>query len=61
MTTRLSGPERTAVRCYIKQAPEARLTRAMQRTVQTVTQIAFSIWPPVRPAADRRRYVPMEN
>ena len=28
-----------------------RPTMAMQRTVQTVTQIAFAIWPPARPAA----------
>jgi len=29
---------------------------AMQRTVQTVTKIAFAILPPVFPAADRGRY-----
>jgi len=33
-----------------------RLTMAMQRTVQTVTKIASAILPPVRPAADRRRW-----
>jgi hypothetical protein len=41
----------TSVRSY-----RARhLTMAMQRTVQTVTQIASAIWPPVCPAADPRR------
>jgi hypothetical protein len=34
---------------------KCRLTWAIQRTVQTVTQIASAIWPPIRPAADRRR------
>jgi len=29
---------------------------AMQRTVQTVTKIAFAILPPDCPAADRRRW-----
>jgi hypothetical protein len=33
-----------------------RLTMTMQRTVQPVTQIAFAIWPPACPAADRRRW-----
>jgi len=28
----------------------------MQQTVQTVTKIAFAIWPPIRPAADRRSF-----
>lgn len=38
-----------------------RLTMAMQRTVQTVTKIAFAILPPVRPAADRRRYASLSD
>jgi hypothetical protein len=34
---------------------------AMQRTVQTVTKIAFAILPPVFPAADRGRYASQER
>jgi hypothetical protein len=35
--------------------PVCRLTRAMQRTGKSVTQIASAIFAPLFPAADRRR------